>query len=57
MDKSITKFDEKIAGALGCFDRVLLKGHLPISIIAASPFFLIMGLMRIPLISQALQTP
>ena len=31
MKKFIKKFEEKIVGTLGCFDRLLFKGHLPIS--------------------------
>ena len=31
MRKFIKKFGEKIVGTLGCFDRLLFKGHLPIS--------------------------
>lgn len=31
MKKFIKKFAEKIVGTVGCFDRVLFKGHLPIS--------------------------
>ena len=31
MKQFIKKHNEKIAGTIGCFDRVLFKGHLPIS--------------------------